>query len=1338
MDFLGDDEPDISIPSWTSASISEIRKLDPQEKFYSSVMKKSRTLIFPKKKVTQPFENFKAKWYQNYTLNDTYATWDTEGYVPGDVNKLSRQEVSTKETSLNVDKNQHEPKVKSSQKVSAMEYINWIRGFSNQDCRPKIFDSITKKFMLFDTGAMTCCLPKEKGDKIDKNCILRTADGNPMPTYGNKELKIRLGRKEYSISAKVTDVKQPIIGMDLIAKYKLGFDWEGDDLYVTDKKASSKQKLSFVTIVPNSLPTVKEVQSLLESKQILFEMTCVQKLEQNQSANFNTSEADLEKLLKIVPEPYRKLVKKYDILKPNFQVKPKHNIVHRIETGSSSPATCKVRPIPADKMPEVKALLDEMEKSGVIEKVGANSNTNWSSALHVVREKGKKPRVCVDYRILNSKIVNDSYPLPLIRNIAQKLHGAKYFSKIDLKKAYWNIPLFEGHKHKSTVITPFGAYFFNRLPFGIASAPNSFQKALESIFRDIPGLFIYMDDLLLYSNTVEEHEEIVQKVLEKLHQNGMAISLDKCVWQQGKVEYLGYVIDQNGLRPMPKKLDAISKIPVPTKQKDLLAFLGAANFYRRNLGKLKRENKMKNTAELIQCLYEIATQQDLNTSKKFVQQWNSNSKYDQAFKDAKELIKNSANLIHLNPNQPLALFVDASALCIGGTLRQMTPSGWQAIGFYSKSLNSSQQNYSTFRKELFALYMSLRHFLPEVLGRKLTCFSDHRAICDAFKRPELKQNDQVAARQMLEISQFTTDIQHISGVKNVTADFLSRTKPQPTPEITNEDVYQSFRPFINDTAETNVDVNFLTDNTNQNNAEVVNKKSRETYPVTAKIQTTIGEGTIQLVEELTETVQFDIEDIKAIATNQESCQETIAAKKGQHQKLASFASVKISGHDIYCEISGRKPRPLIPAIMRPNIIQTLHSIGHPSAKETLNRISSQYYWNKMQKSVNEYCVTCHQCLSVKPSKQQKPHIGEFEVPESRFTHLVVDIIELPKAKDGNKYAFTVICRTTRYFCCYPMKQATTENCLNGLLDFIGHFGIPLFISSDSGTQFISNLWKKLESTLGIELKRGPLYRPQAVGMVERSHQTFKNALKAQILDFANKNQNNWPQLINWALLSMRASYRSDLKASPSELAHGLKPALPGSLIMDPTPGEDLKTLLDKIKAKTDRPATQTKLNVPNPQVLEPDSDVTHAYTLQHNKTGLDPSYKGPFEIVKRLSRSSVRLNVGTYANNQMRTEDRHWSELKAVKLPKSTISEKRPKLGRPSKNFKPTSTNADPTTFTGFKTEEIPQRKVISWPANVADELAKIDFSKPPPFKSWSATPEELQCINEAINTRVR
>ena len=1270
LDFEHDETeplPSLQIASVDSASISEKR-------FWSKVKFK-----------TYPTVNPKQRWYQKYSLHTTFDT----------------------------------PKPSENSEISALEFINFIKGANGQDCRPKIFDNITQTYQMFDTGAMTSCVPKEPTDKVNNNFVLKTADGKPMQTYGYRRLNLRLGRKEYAVNAIITDVKQPIIGMDLINSYRLGFEWDDDELYVVDKKADIRQKLKFVTIPHMSMPTALK----MEQKSQVFELAALNKLCPNKTSK-DTSKSTTDDLLKLVPEKYRSLIQEYGILKPNYKVKPKHKIVHRIETGTNSPATSKVRPIPADKLDEVKALLNDMEKAGVIEKVGVNSNTNWSSALHVVREEGKKPRVCVDYRLLNERITNDSYPLPLIRNISQKLHSAKYFTKIDLQKAYWNIPLFGPHKHKSTVVTPFGAYFFNRLPFGISSAPNSFQRALETIFDGIEGLFIYMDDLLCYSSTPEEHYAIVTEVIKRLHDNGMAISLDKCIWEQPKVEYLGFEISESGLKPVPRKIEAITKIPEPRKQKDLLAFLGAANFYRRSLSGLTENGQYKNAAALIQCLYTLATEKGL-TAKKFVQKWNSQEIYKKAFEDAKQLLKQSANLVHINPNAQLALFVDASGQSLGGTLRQLTNTGWKAIGYYSKSLNTAQQKYSTFRKELLGLVMSLRHFLPEIYGRRLVCYSDHKAIVDAFKKQDLKQNDQIATRYMLEISQFTSNIQHVSGSKNITADFLSRCD-QRKEEKLDKNVYQVFHPL------------------NSQNSGVS----------TAQISTSIGVGQIDIAELVPENTEIQTVDIPKLQQEQQDCNETKAAIQGKHAKTSKFAVVQFDGKDIVCETSKLKPRPLVPASLRQEYIKTLHSIGHPSIMETVNRVSNNYFWNKLKEDVTTFVKKCHGCLSVKPNKQTKPHIGNFAVPDQRFSHLIVDIIEMPMSEEGFKFCFTIICRTSRYFCAYAMKKATTENCLTGLLDFISHFGVPHTMTADAGTQFISSLWKKLNTTLGIELKGGAYYRPQTQGMVEVSHRTLKNAIKAQLLDFANKNQQKWNKLLPWALLSMRASYRTDLQASPSELAHGLKPMLPGSLIADTQPSTHLQDLLNQVKSKTDRQAVQTKINQPNPPQPEPPEDVTHVYTLQHKKYGLDPSYCGPFKIDKRLTRSTVRIIVGTYKNNSKRTEDRHWSDLKAIKIEGPVKEEERPKLGRKPNNSStkaqeiplPTKSTGPPTSqpFTGFKPDEIKKRPPLiitekmfddcDW-KQIFSDVSALDFSKPPPpTKMWTASPIELASLNEKIS----
>ena len=145
-----------------------------------------------------------------------------------------------------------------------------------------------------------------------------------------------------------------------------------------------------------------------------------------------------------------------------------------------------------------------------------------------------------------------------------------------------------------------------------------------------------------------------------------------------------------------------------------------------------------------------------------------------------------------------------------------------------------------------------------------------------------------------------------------------------------------------------------------------------------------------------------------------------------------------------------QPGPYIPEELRTYVMKALH-YPHVGIKESINRISRLYYWDKMKSHITEFVQKCHQCLSIKPSKQPIPHLGNFQVPDDRFSHLVVDLIELPTSEDGYKYGFTVICRTTRYFSCYDLKQATAQNCMTGLLDFISHFGVPKYLSSDSGT-----------------------------------------------------------------------------------------------------------------------------------------------------------------------------------------------------------------------------------------------------------------------------------------------
>ena len=238
------------------------------------------------------------------------------------------------------------------------------------------------------------------------------------------------------------------------------------------------------------------------------------------------------------------------------------------------------------------------------------------------------------------------------------------------------------------------------------------------------------------------------------------------------MEYLGYIVNETGISPIKKKLEALKNFKPPSTQKDLLHFLGALNYYRSSFKGLIVDGKNKSTAELLQPLYNAATAKLEKVTLETV--WKNSVALRIAFENAKKLLANATTLHHPNPQYPLALFVDASDKAIGSSLEMQTPDGlWRPLNFFSKHLTSTQQKYSVFKKELLAAHQSLRHFLPEIKGQHLVIFSDHLPLCQAMDK-EIPLHDPQTYRQIMEISQFTQDIRHISSQSNLIADWLSR------------------------------------------------------------------------------------------------------------------------------------------------------------------------------------------------------------------------------------------------------------------------------------------------------------------------------------------------------------------------------------------------------------------------------------------------------------------------------------------------------------------------------------------------------------------------------------
>ena len=350
-----------------------------------------------------------------------------------------------------------------------------------------------------------------------------------------------------------------------------------------DKRSQIKSLLQVVT-VPTNLARTSHLEELgqqapsrvgrVAAQEVAFQIACIKELEKKE----DKAKKKIEDGLKLHDPKWVKLIRKYpELLNPTFQKgEPIHGVFHKIET-TGTPVKAKRRPIISNpvKAAAGKAAWEQMERDGVIERVSPDVKTEWSSALHIADKAGGGARPCSDFRLLNLQTVPDVHPLPLLRDFTHKIHGAQIFSKIDLRSAFFNIPIWPPHRAKTATLSPWGGTFiYNRLAFGLSSGPSSWQKLLEHVLRGVDNAFIYLDDILVWSEDEKSHEATVEEIFKRLHDNHMAISTEKCVFGKSEVEYLGYRVTKTGITPLPRKLQALREFKTPQTQKDVLHFCG--------------------------------------------------------------------------------------------------------------------------------------------------------------------------------------------------------------------------------------------------------------------------------------------------------------------------------------------------------------------------------------------------------------------------------------------------------------------------------------------------------------------------------------------------------------------------------------------------------------------------------------------------------------------------------------------------------------------------------------------------------------------------------------------
>ncbi|KAJ7947141.1 Retrotransposon protein, putative, Ty3-gypsy subclass [Quillaja saponaria] len=427
---------------------------------------------------------------------------------------------------------------------------------------------------------------------------------------------------------------------------------------------------------------------------------------------------------------------------------PRRGIDHEIELvpGIKPPAKAPYRMAPPE-LAELRKQLNELLESGFIRP----SKAPFGAPVLFQKKQDGSLRMCVDYRALNKVTVRNSYPIPLIADLFDQLSGAKYFTKLDLRSGYYQVRIAEGDEPKTTCVTRYGAFEFLVMPFGLTNAPATFCTLMNQVFRGYLDKFVvvYLDDIVIYSSTLEDHKQHLQLVFNRLRENQLFVKREKCSFAQKRIKFLGHIIEEGRVRMDLDKVKAIQEWKTPTSVTELRSFLGLANYYRRFV-----EGYSRKAAPLTELLKKGTV-------------WHWGEPCQTAFEDMKLAMINDPVLALPDISKPFEVQTDASDYALGGVLLQES----HPVAYESHKLSQAERRYTAQEKEMLAVIHCLRVWRHYLLGSKFIVKTDNTGVSHFFTQPKLTPKQ---GRWHEFLAEFDFEFEHKAGKSNQAADALSR------------------------------------------------------------------------------------------------------------------------------------------------------------------------------------------------------------------------------------------------------------------------------------------------------------------------------------------------------------------------------------------------------------------------------------------------------------------------------------------------------------------------------------------------------------------------------------
>ena len=900
----------------------------------------------------------------------------------------------------------------------------------------------------------------------------------------------------------------------------------------------------------------------------------------------------------------------------------------------TKPVYVKPYRLPHFQKAEIDKQIDKMLQDGIIEE----TKSNWSSPILIVPKKAdvggnKKWRLVIDYRCLNKSIEDDRFPLPNITEILDSLGGAFYFSHLDLTQGYFQVELEPSSRKCTAFTTSKGQFQMTRLPMGLKTSPSSFSRVMTIAMSGLnyESCFVYLDDLIVFGKNLQNHNQNLIKVLNRLRDTNLKLNPVKCKFLKKEILYLGHTISSDGISPDPEKIRVIKNYPTPKDADETKRFVAFANYYRKFI---------PNFAHIVNPLNKLVRKNVLFT-------------WDEHCQNSFETLKNK--LCHppvlqypnFSEDNRFILKTDASGYAIGAVLSNADD---RPVAYASRTLNKAEINYSTIEKELLSIVFAVKHFRPYLYARKFQIFTDHRPLVYLFG---MKNPSSRLTKFRLILEEFDFVINYVKGKENTTADALSRIK------IESEDLRNlsgNICVMTRNQCKQSAESNMVSSSENEERTghpgivELLKKPENSVELKAIKTDKFLNCENIEQYVEKRGNIIYDMKtNIIYIVSNRSTlaldaelrCLRDICNKYGIPQlyilkcdsnkelitqlikdyRILKDYNIKICIINKAKRIDCKQTRQLIL-----NDFHILSTAGHAGINRMYANIKKYYFWENLKDDVANFVRKCDDCQRYKHSSTHIEPLTITTTSSSAFQKVYLDLMgPLNQDQDDNRYILTIQCELTKFVEAYPIENKESDTVARAFVNnFILRFGIPQTVVTDQGTEFLAKVFKESANILGIKQINSTAYHHQTLGSLENTHKHLGAYLRIQV----SKVPDVWSTWIPFWCFAFNNSVHTETKYTPYELVFGKNCNLPNNTLNAVDPMYNFDNYPIELKFRLQNAWKDARNNLIESKVKRKekyDNKCCNTRNYHFNDkvmlksevgSKLEPLYRGPYKVIK--------------------------------------------------------------------------------------------------------------------------